>query len=443
MDDEIDLRQYLKILWRRRHTVVAVTVASVLAAGLFSFLSPPIFEAKAMVLVAKPSFQAGAPPDPINPGLKIGAVLVPEFPTETLVAFAKSSVIIHKVTEQAFKGTVQGSNLAKNLTVTAVRNTNLIEFKVQGSDPAGAARVANQWATVVTAESELLFSTGAKQSYSFFDTRLGETKLRLEAAEETVRNFNASSKIGVLQARLNAVTGQIAAYQSRLTDVSVALQRLETELVRTEAQIQHQPRILTLSKSITTDPFLHQAASEAAKQGFVELSRLQLKNEELNPVYLNLDQARANLDIQAAGLRTESAKITQAIVRLNGELNDLRSQLAGQQSLQTQLARSVDSAKQVYDVLQQRREEAQIASASQAGSVKVVAQAIVPDLPVAPRKMLNVTLAGVLGLIAGTMLAFMMEFFNIPAPVPVSLQTTLNLATQRRRGIEAQSLQPK
>lgn len=415
MDEEIDLRQYLNVLWRRRHTIAVVTLAAVLAAGVFSFLSPPVYETKAIVLVSKPSFQVGTPPDPSNPGLKIGAILVSELPTETLVAYAKSPMITRKVVGKVSAGAVRNLTFAEELSAQVVRNTNLVELKVRGSDPERAVMIANKWAAVVTTQSESLFSTEAQQSYAFFDARLSETKARLEAAEEAVRKFNASSKIGVLQARLNAVTGQIAAYQSRLTDLSVALQRAETELAQTEAQIRHQPRTLTLSKSITADPFLHQAASEATKQDFIELSKLKFKNEELNPVYTNLDQARANLYIQVAGLRAERAKVTEAIAQLNDELNGLRSQLASQQLLQTQLVRSVDSAKQVYDVLLQRREEARVASASQTGSVKLVAEAIVPDSPVAPRKMLNITLAAILGLMAGTMSAFVMEYFSNPS----------------------------
>lgn len=418
MDDEIDLRQYLAVLWRKRYTIGAVSLAAIVAAGLFSFLSPPVYEAKAMVLVTKSSFQVGTPPDPGSRA--IGAVLASELRTETLVAFAQSATIMQRVGEKVSGGAARDRRLAGRLTALVIRNTNLVELRARGSDPDRVAKIANQWAAVVTAESEAVFSTEAQQSYAFFDGRLNEAKGRLETEEEVLQKFSASSKLGVLQARLNAVTGQIAAYQSRLTDLSVALQKSETELAQVETQIRRQPRTLTLSKSITTDPFLHQAASEAANRDFVELSKLKLKTEELNPVYINLDQARANLSIQAAGLRAERAKVTEAIGQLNDELNQLRGQLAVQQLLQTRLVRSVDNARSVYEVLLTRREEARVASASQTGSAKLVAEAVVPDAPVAPRKMFNLTLGAVLGLMIGTILAFAMGHFSSPAPAPVS-----------------------
>jgi uncharacterized protein involved in exopolysaccharide biosynthesis len=299
-----------------------------------------------------------------------------------------------------------------------IRSTNLVELKVRGTDPNRAAKLANEWARIVATESEALFATEANVSYAFFDTRLEEAKARLEAAEKALRGFNASSKIGILQARLNAITSQISSYQSRQTDLSVSLQKAETELAQTEAQIGRQPKTLTLSKSITTDPFLQQTASDVTKQDFAELSKLRLNSEELNPVYVNLDQSRADLSIQVAALRTERAKIADALTQMNRELTDLRSPLALQQLEQTQLTRAVENAKQVYDVLLQRREEARVASASQAGSVKPVAEAMVPLVPVSPRKALNITLAAVLGLMAGTMVALIVEYFAPLAAVP-------------------------
>ncbi len=102
--------------------------------------------------------------------------------------------------------------------------------------------------------------------------------------------------------------------------------------------------------------------------------------------------------------------------------------------MQTQLARSVENAKQVYDLLLQRREEARVASASQTGSVRLVAEAVVPDMPVGPRKVLNMTLAAILGLMAGTMLAFGVEYFAAPIIVPSSSAALANPGRGNRAG---------
>lgn len=412
----MDLREYLSILRRRWRIVIAVAVAAFAVAGLFSFLLPPVYEAKAVILVARPPVQTGAPPDPMSPGVKISTVLSPDLSVETLAAFATLPAVTQRVARLVGQGTNNNRpKISEQLVVRPVPNTNLLELKVRGRDPARVTRVANLWTSVVATEGQGLFSAEAQQSYRFFDDQVSEARKRLLAAEEALRNFNATSRMGLLQARVSAVTGQIAGYQTRLTELSVELQKSETELAQIESQIRRQPEKLVLSRSITADPFVLQAASQAEKRDFVELSKLSMRNEELNPLYTNLNQARANASIRVAVLKAEYARVSQVVERLNYELSGLQDQLAAQQFQSTELAQALSEAKQVYDVLVQRRDEARVASASQAGPVKVIG-AVVPDRPVGPHKTLNMILGAMLGIVGGTVLALAVEYFTVPSP---------------------------
>jgi succinoglycan biosynthesis transport protein ExoP len=416
VDSEMDLRECVNILRRKWRIVITVAIIAFVAAGLFSFLLPPVYEAKAVILVARPPLQTGAPPDPMNPGLKIATVLSADLSAGTLAAFATLPAVTRRVARVAGEGTSAKPELSEKLVVRPVPNTNLLELSVRGRDAVRVARVANVWASVVATEGWGLFSAEAEQSYRFFDSQVSGAGKRLLAAEEAVRNFNGTSRIGLLQARVGAVTGQIAGYLTRLTDLSVELQKSETELAEIPSQIRHYPEKLVLSRSITTDPFVLQAASQAEKRDFVELSRLSMRNEELNPLYTNLEQARANASIRVGVLKAEYARVSQAVERLNHELSGLQDELAAQQLRSAELAQAVNDAKQVYDVLVQRRDEARVASASQAGAAKVVSEAVVPDRPVGPHKALNMILGALLGLMGGTVVALMVEHFTAPSP---------------------------
>lgn len=424
MQDEIDLRPYLRVLWKHRFTIVLVTVAAMLVGGLLSLLAGPVYEARGMILVTKPSFQVGAPVDPSAPGLKIGTILVSDLPTETLVAFARSAAVKQRVVKRISSNFSRVSDIGVSLFAQTVRNTNLVELTVRGKDPVLAARVANEWARIVAAESEALFSAEAQQSFAFFDSRLQEATRQLGTAERALRDFHVSSEIGVLQARVRTVTEQIASYESRLVDISVVRRKSEAELAQTETQLRLQPRTLTLSKSITNDPLLHRTASEVSQRDFVDVSKLKLRSEELNPVYMNLTQTRANLRVNVASLIAEGGRVERALETLSTELDVLRGRLARQEFSASQLARAVDHSKQVYDVLLQRREESRVASANQVGSVKLATEAITPEDPVGPRKILNMLLAGVLGLMVGVASAFVREYSGRSAPQPVRPATT-------------------
>ena len=51
MEDEIDLRKYIDVLRRRWKLIVSITVIAVFVAGLVSFVLPPVYEARAAVLI--------------------------------------------------------------------------------------------------------------------------------------------------------------------------------------------------------------------------------------------------------------------------------------------------------------------------------------------------------------------------------------------------------
>lgn len=114
MDEDIDLRLYLSIVWRRRYTISAVTLAAILAASVVTvFFLPPVYEARTLLLVADPGYRIGASPDPQGSGLQIGAVLASQLPVETLVAFARSDRIVPKVAGSVSAGVPRGRGSPK------------------------------------------------------------------------------------------------------------------------------------------------------------------------------------------------------------------------------------------------------------------------------------------------------------------------------------------
>lgn len=405
--DEIDLLAYAGVLWRWRTFVAAITVIAVATAWLVTLRIPPVYEATSVLMVAKNPYQVGAPPDPTNPGLKIGSALPQDIPAETLVAFVKLPSTMQAVAERV-RGSRKGG-LGAQMRAATIRNTNLVELRVRGSNPEEVAKIANAWGAVVLTESQALFASTARQSLTFFENRMQEAEKALRAAEQTNRNFAAASRITLLQTRVNALTGQISGYQSRLTDLTISTERAKTELAQTEAQLARQPRTLVLTKSLDSDPLMMQATRDAAKRDITQLSNLSLRTEELNPVYWVLVQGRTNLIIQIQALETERRQVLAALTRFNRELDLVRRQLATDQLTASRLAEAVATARQIYDVLLQRSEESRVASAADSAPVRAVADAVAPEAPIGSRRLLNLALAGMLGLIVGSVSAFIAE----------------------------------
>lgn len=402
-EDEIDLRELVRTLWRHRWVIGGVTVvAALIAAAVSVFVLPPVYEARALLLVTRPQVQTVDPNNSTffrTEELNIAATLNLDLPAESVVALARSPLVRDEVAQRTG---LPKERLRKALYAQSVRNTNLVELRVRFGDPLEAQRIAAAWTEVVVARSSMLFSTRATASYTLFAQQLNTALDRLRAAEQALRHFNATSRISELQARLGKLVDQLASYESRHNDLTVSLARAEQELESIEAQIQREPKTLTLSKSIATDPFLHEAMATASGRSFLELSRLKLRTEEQNPVYNALNQARANAAVAVQALRAEKLGVERAMQEIRQEIAQIRADLANQVLTQTRLVREAENARKVYGVLFQRREEARITATTQSGTVQVALPASLPDEPVSPRPALNTVLAVVLGFLLST-----------------------------------------
>ena len=108
-----------------------------------------------------------------------------------------------------------------------------------------------------------------------------------------------------------------------------------------------------------------------------------------------------------ASVRNES-QLEKALVEQQGKVRQLDEQM-GQYNL---LRREVDTNRDLHNTLLNRLRETQISSALLTSNISIVDRAEVPGQPSKPRKMLNLLLASVVGLIGGIGLAFFCEYLD-------------------------------
>jgi non-specific protein-tyrosine kinase len=104
--------------------------------------------------------------------------------------------------------------------------------------------------------------------------------------------------------------------------------------------------------------------------------------------------------------------------RLAEDRARLRSQLGEGADLEQggviqDLNARIQVQEQTYAMLLNEYEQAQLAEAARANSISVVEQAILPDAPIKPRKILNITLGALVGLVGGISLAFLLDNLDL------------------------------
>lgn len=125
----LDLRNFIYIIKKRRKLIFLITILSAIISGILSFyVIIPTYEAKATIVVGKAN--AGT-----NEKLKYEYYDVIMFQNliKTYAEIAKSTAVAENASVRLKDGSVK--DILSNLTVTPKEDTQLIEFKVQNSDP--------------------------------------------------------------------------------------------------------------------------------------------------------------------------------------------------------------------------------------------------------------------------------------------------------------------
>ena len=126
---------------------------------------------------------------------------------------------------------------------------------------------------------------------------------------------------------------------------------------------------------------------------------------------------------------------TAALAKENSLIGALNQQKVEAQAMNRKsidysvLERDVQSSKQIYESLLQRAKETGISSELKTTNIRVVDQAEQPRHPVTPRKMLNLVVAVLGGLVVGLCLAFFFEYVDSSIKSPDDIRTYLGLTT--------------
>lgn len=146
-DEEIyiDLRQILKILGKWSRFIIGLTLLAGLAAGLISYyLLTPIYQADALLRFSQATDKLQTnPSSQVNTGGELDAYTKPVLTMNTHLTQLKSRALMQRIIDALKLPGYTPEGLAGIIEATIVKDSNLIQVKVQHSDPVLAAQIAN------------------------------------------------------------------------------------------------------------------------------------------------------------------------------------------------------------------------------------------------------------------------------------------------------------
>ncbi|MGK7294896.1 MAG: GumC family protein, partial [Candidatus Wenzhouxiangella sp. M2_3B_020] len=272
-DETIDLREYWRILVKRKWVVLSVVAIIVVAALLSTILMVPVYKSTATVQITPPNSQILEYADfQSEQGGYLGtqqfyttqyeilrsrelaesvvrAEGVEEHPELTGEIRQRSLIGELRALPGAIKSALSGGNqrpevqgltaeqrrerkirsaantLRNRLEVNPVRNSNLVNVSVQAFDPQFAARMANAVVEEYMASSMQRRFQAGSEARDFLEDQLAEMRVELERADQALLDFAERNQVADLEQRITMAT-------STLNDLNTRLSEVETELVK-------------------------------------------------------------------------------------------------------------------------------------------------------------------------------------------------------------------
>jgi capsular exopolysaccharide synthesis family protein len=423
-----------QIIWERRYVIGAIVAAAILLGLILTLIQPRYYSADTRL-----EFQ------PEETSVQTADIAQNAASIEFNEQYFQTQYELLKA-ESLARDVLQGGNLLRNadfyrafgvegeqltekqaikilldaLSVEPVPQSNLVDVKFTTRSPAFSARLANDWAQgFIAADIERRYGASI-QARDFLESRLAETKQKLESAERSLINYASANRVLNLPSTSPDESGE------KQTLVSSQLVALNQSLAQARADSIAAASRLAAARSTGGGNESASLATLRARRADLAAQVGGLK-ESFGPDYPPLKAAQEQLKqidaaigneqgFYTAGLRQayDAARSTEA--RLQGEVSALTQQLLTERRTGVQygfLAREVDTNRQLYDALLQRIKQIGVEPTEQSNIV-VVDKADVPTLPSYPNPLLNLVAAALLGLIAaGAFIAAAFSFDHI------------------------------
>ncbi|MDI6813417.1 MAG: polysaccharide biosynthesis tyrosine autokinase [Deltaproteobacteria bacterium] len=441
------LHDYLRVLFRRRWAVLGVLAVLVATTALYSFTAAPIYQATVQILIERTQPQILDTKDPVAAQVKSEEFYQTQYKLLESRALAKKvadklKLHQHPLYADIFQDVPAGDRtrmqqaeerlvdaIRKNLEVSPIRNSSLVDVSFAGPDPQLATRVVNTLAQAYIEQSLDLRFEASQEAAAWLQQKLAEARRKLEDSEAKLNQYKREHQIVALEDKESITAQKLEQLNREL--VAAQTRRLDAETKYREVSAGNPiPEVLN-------NPLIQTLISEEAKI-IAQLSEL---NKKYGPKHPRMIQLNQELAAARGKIAAENSRIVQSIknayqMALNQEENlkkALEEQKNATQDLDERgiqyrvLLRDVETNRALYENMLKSLKETTATENLPATNIRIVYAASVPDKPVKPKKARNILLAAVLGLFLGVAAAFGLENLDTTLKTPEEVESWLEV----------------
>lgn len=419
------LHQFLLILRARYRVALLILLLAVSAALAVSLALPKKYTSQTAVLVDIRS------PDPVAGGAPVQGTVAPSY-MATQVDIIGGDRVAQRVVKMLKldedpgakarwleategRGTLESwlaDSLQKRLDVRPARESNVINITYTGSEPEGAAKIANAFAQAYLDINLALKTEPARIYAEWFDEQTKTSRAKLEEAQARLSDYQQKAGIVSTDERVDYETTKLAEISSQLTTVQGDT---------TDSQSKRGSRGDTVAE-VMQSPLINGLKADVARQE----AKVQEVGVRLGENHPERQRAEAELAALKSRLSSETGRINASIEttyrvgkdrerELQGAVGAQKARVLALNKQRDELnvyRRDVESAQRAYEAVSQSASQTRLQSLTNQTNVVRLNVAMPPVSPSSPRLLVNLLIAAFGGTLLGIACALLLELAN-------------------------------
>jgi exopolysaccharide transport family protein len=462
---ESTLREYMRVLIKRKWLVISVILGIFMAVAIASLRETPVYVAAGQIVVNKAdsnliSFKDSTPDNDyiyeqsdLDTEVRIlqsdlmGLQVIRQLNLDKRPEFGghvdqkQDNLVADSLQTDSARTSGLLAHFRANLHVTLIPNTRIIEIHYDSTDPQLAASVVNTLASTYVEQNFKTKFESTMQASDWLSKQLVDLQMKVETSQEKLVRYQKEHEILGTDEKQNIITEKLEELNREMT--AAESDRMQKEAVYRQTQ-SSDPDVV--AAAIIADT----GTGGGAGSGLLDKLRdqqanLRIQVAEINtqfgPSYPRISQLNNQLKEIDRQLQTETNK---AVDHLKGQYQAavqretmLRESFDKQKQEANKLnesaieysilKRDLDSNRTLYEGLLEKLKEAGVTAGLRSNNFRIIEAARVPTSPSEPNIPRNLSFALVLGVISGLGLAFVLENMDNTVRTPEQAQAIAGL----------------
>jgi len=451
---ESSLREYLRVLIKRKWLVISCILGIFAAVAIASLRETPVYEAAGQIAVNKAdsnliSFKDSTPvleyydQSDLDTEVRIiqsdllALQVIRQLNLDKMPEFGghpdqkQANLVADSLQTDSNRATAVLEAFRGNLHVALIPNTRIIELHYNSTNPQLAANVVNTLAATYVEQNFKTKFESTMQASDWLSKQLVDLQMKVETSQEKLVRYQKEHEILGNDEKQNITTEKLDEINKELT--AAESDRMQKEAVYRQTQA-NDPDMIAAA-ILTGGPGSGLLEGLRTQQAALKIQIAELSTQ-FGPSYPKVNQLNSQLKEIDRQLQSETNK---AVDHLRGQyLAALQREILLRASFEKQkqeanklnesaieyslLKRDVDSNRTLYEGLLEKLKEAGVTAGLRSNNFRILSAARAPTAPVEPNIPRNLSFALVLGVITGLGLAFLLENMDNTVRTPEQAQ---------------------